>query len=100
MLKIQLCYHINKLHFKILYIQIENNYPTLKCDTISQYYCFYCIFDQITTALENMKLFFKNIQNWPKTCADVYFNLHNFKNWEHVTLWLTSNQSIIIIFFK
>ncbi len=31
----------------------------LNCNTISQYYCFYCIFDQIIAAFESRRAYFK-----------------------------------------
>jgi len=40
MLKIQFWNKRNKLHFKI-YLNVM-----LNCNNFSQYYCFYCIFDQ------------------------------------------------------
>ncbi len=54
MLKIQLSHHKN--------IFLKKN-VNLNCNDITQYYCFYCIFDQIIAALVSIKEFqtFKNI---------------------------------------
>ncbi len=59
MLKIQLCiteinYKLYILHFLCFYIikiYIKIKTVTLNCKIISQYYSFYCIFDQTNAAL-------------------------------------------------
>ncbi len=56
LLKIQLCHFRNKLHVKI-----KQKSVVLKCNNISQYFCFYCVFDQINAAIVNKKDFFQNI---------------------------------------
>ncbi len=55
MLKIKLC--ITWIDYILKYKLV-----TLNVNDISQYYCFYCIFDQIIAALLNMK----DIQNIQK----------------------------------
>ncbi len=51
-------YHRNKYILK--YIQIEN--VILNYNNISQFYCFYWIFDQINAALVSKRDSFKNIK--------------------------------------
>ncbi len=40
---------VTAINYILKYIQIENIY--FKLYTISQYYCYYCIFDEINAAL-------------------------------------------------
>ncbi len=62
MLKIQLS--ITEIHKILKYINKENYFN----HNISQYYCFYCIFDQINAALVSIRDFFqkhyKNLPTW------------------------------------
>ncbi len=48
---------ITGINYILKYIAIENSY--FKLYTILQYYCFYCIFDQINAALESIRDFFQ-----------------------------------------
>ncbi len=51
MLKIERC--VTEINYILKYIKIGNNIRN--CNKISQYYCFFCIFDQINTALMSRK---------------------------------------------
>ncbi len=67
-LKIQLC--ITEINDILKYIQIEN---TLNWNNISQYYCFYCGFDQTIAVLVSMgdfKIYFTFLffQIYDKNC--------------------------------
>ncbi len=48
---------ITEINYILKYIQTENIY--LNCNIISQYYSFYCIFDQINAALLSRRDFFQ-----------------------------------------
>ncbi len=48
---------ITAIIYSLKYIQIEN--IILNCNNVSQYYCYYCIFDQITAALGSRRDFFQ-----------------------------------------
>ncbi len=55
MLKIQLC--ITGINYILKCINIKNSYFKF-CNNISQYYSFYCIFDEMNTVLVIIKDFF------------------------------------------
>ncbi len=49
-------HHKNKWYFKIY----KQKMIILNCNNISQYYCFYCIFDQINAAVVSIRDFQKH----------------------------------------
>ncbi len=57
--EIQRC--VTEINYILKYIKIENWY--FKCNNISQNNIFFCILDQIDTALMSRRNFFKNIKN-------------------------------------
>ncbi len=52
---------ITAINYILTYIHIENTY--LNCNNISQYYCFYCDFDQISAAFVGRREFQKHLEN-------------------------------------
>ncbi len=65
-------YSITGINYILKYIQIQNR--SLKCN-ISQFYCFYCIFNQINAALKSRRDFFQKHKNliYPKLWMIVIF---------------------------
>ncbi len=68
-------HHRNKLNLKIY-----SNKKTViwNCNNISQYYCFYCIFNQINAALVRIRDFLPILTIWIMVYSKILENLVNF----------------------